>query len=215
MASDNQIVSYNTLRRIVGWSGIIIAPSMYLINFLFGCRQLITSNSEYYYTFSGNIFTGVLFVIGVFLITYKGYSITDSILSLIAGISAIGISLFPANNRLPNNCDIIMLPINHIRNNFHLVFAGIFFLSLSIISFFIFTKSDKDYSLQTSKKQKRNLLYKSSGILIFIGLIVIAICWKHTFFIEYRLLFFIEWIMLTAFGLSWLVKGGGFLKDDD
>ncbi|MBA2248800.1 MAG: hypothetical protein H0W12_01255 [Chitinophagaceae bacterium] len=212
---DPRLISYNTLRKAIGWMGISLPAVMIAGNFLWGhCSSLQDSNSHYYYTVTGNLFTGILCAVALFLLAYKGFDRTDHITSSLAGFFALGIAMFPTNDNSANSCAIIHLPINAIRNYIHYCFAAAFFISLACISLFLFTKS-KGY--KTKEKKLRNKVYRSCGIIIFIAVFLLAL---YSFFGDhfhsfgkYKPVFWLEWIALGAFGASWLVKGELILKD--
>jgi uncharacterized membrane protein YqhA len=79
----------------------------------------------------------------------------------------------------------------------------------------------------SNEKKKRNLLYKICGLIIFASIIcILVINLLYTFlfsanppdfyafeYTPYGIVF--ETIMLIAFGLSWLAKGGAIMRDID
>ena len=85
--SNDLVVSYLALRRLIGILGIGL-PIAILLYFRFSHAQdLEASISAYYHTTFRDIFVGVLCAVGVFMIAYKGYENIDTVLSTIAGIS--------------------------------------------------------------------------------------------------------------------------------
>jgi len=211
-SKDPRLISYNTLRIIIGWLGILLPAAMIVVNWVFGCRTLQDSNSHYYYTVSGNLLTGILCAVAMFLIAYKGLD-NDHIFTMIAGFCALGIAMFPTNNTSADSCAIFDLPPHDLRRSLHNIFAAIFFGTLAYISLFIFTKS-KGY--KTKQKQKRNVVYKVCGIIILASIALIALYFffdKDDDYGKYKPVFWLEWTALIAFGASWLVKGGLILED--
>lgn len=97
----------------------------------------------------------------------------------------------------------------------HLISASVFFILLAINSLFLFTKS-RHKVIKHSRKWYRNVFYKVCGIVILISLIALipAMLFAHTGYpgSEYSILL-LETVMLFAFGISWLVKGGTLLMD--
>jgi len=89
------------------------------------------------------------------------------------------------------------------------------FLTLALISLFLFTKGNGH---TTKKKKTRNKVYRTCGIIILLSIGLIALYDfsgdKFHRFDEYKPVFWIEWVALTAFGTSWLVKGKLLLDDD-
>jgi hypothetical protein len=214
---DPRLISFNTLRKAVGWLGILLPAAMLLGNFLFGhCNSIQDSNSHYYYTITGNLFVGILCAVALFLLSYKGYpgDNTDSILTSLAGLCAIGIALFPTNDNSSDSCAIIHLPISEARNIAHYSFAAVFFILLAGISYFLFTKSK---GVKTERKIMRNKIYRICGILIIVFITMIG---AFNLFekelnglLKYKPVFWLEWMALIAFGSSWLIKGELILKD--
>ncbi|MEI7661760.1 MAG: DUF998 domain-containing protein [Bacteroidota bacterium] len=216
-SGDPRIISFNTLRKAIGWLGILLPAAMLAGNFLFGkCCCIQDSNSHYYYTVTGSLFVGILCAVALFLISYKGYpgDKTDNILTNFAGICAIGIAVFPTNDNSSGSCAIFHLPDCAARSITHYGCAGLFFLTLAVISFFLFTKGK---GVPTDRKIIRNRVYRTCGILIavFMVLIVVSgICEKHWPQVgRLKATFWLEWLALVAFGTSWLIKGELILKD--
>ena len=216
---DPRLISFTTLRKAVGWLGILLPAAMLTGNFLFGsCHSVQDSCSHYYFTVTGNLFIGILCAVAMFLLSYKGYpdDVTDNILTSLAGICALGVAFFPTNNNSADSCAIIDLPISAARNITHFVFATAFFIILAGISYFLFTKSK---GVKTERKKLRNRLYRICGIVIIICISLIAlygIFAKDVSWLDkYKPIFWLEWLALIAFGMSWLIKGELVLKDKE
>ena len=212
---DPRIISFMTLRKAVGWLGMSLAPAMLLINYFFSnCRIVQDSISHYYYTISGSAFVGILFAVAFFLFAYNGLDKLDKWSTSLAAFFALCIALFPTNDNSAGSCAIIHLPDDDLRRMIHYTAAALFFLLLAFISFFLFTKSK---GVKTKEKQIRNVIYRIAGIVIVLCLILIA------FFgliqnepdgeTTFKPVFWLEWLALIAFGVSWLVKGEIVLKD--
>ena len=215
---DPRIISFLTLRKTIGWLGILLPAAMLVGNFLFGnCHCIQDSNSDYYYTVTGSLFVGILCAVAMFLLAYKGYpdDIKDNIATTLAGICALGIAFFPTNDTSANSCAIFHLPLSDVRDIVHLVCAASFFILLAWLSIFQFTKSK---GVKTDKKKMRNKVYVICGILIlvFIALIALYMAFIKTSTALNKLkpVFWLEWFALIAFGISWLIKGELLLKDN-
>lgn len=230
--------SYMALRQLIGILGMFLPFAVVFFAAVFGTEDCLPLNcfssiSATYHTNAGPIMVGLLFCVGLFLVTYDGYEKLDKIISTICGIAAMGIAFFPctlkalsiddAGTSLGMRVGIFNLPIE-ISNVVHLVFAAAFFLLLAYNSCFLFTKT-KDKENMTQEKKNRNLLYRICGIVIFASVICLLIinC-LYTFkfssnppdfyafeYTSYGIVF--ETIMLIAFGLSWLTKGGAIMSD--
>ena len=96
----------------------------------------------------------------------------------------------------------------------HFVSATVFFLTLAVYSFFIFTKTDPSRPM-TPEKKKRNVVYRVSGIVIVVCLAAIAILnlVPPGPIDQLKPVFWLETVASVAFGVSWLVKGETLLKD--
>ncbi len=150
-----------------------------------------------------DVLVGSLIALALFFYCYKYKK--DNIIANIAGLSVALDALFPTSHP------------NVVVQTIHLVSAGVFILLLGYFSYFIFTKYNETAG-KTPMKVIRNKIYRTCGIIIFSSLFLLAI-----YFIinritginleKYCYVFWIETIILEAFGFSWLVKGGMFFKD--
>ena len=89
--------SYRAHRKVIGYLGIALPPVLVLVATLRSTREIQTSISAYYYTGAGAVFVGVLFAIGIFLFSYRGYKghHADWWAGKAAFGFAIGVALFP------------------------------------------------------------------------------------------------------------------------
>src|SRR5437762_6551311 len=77
-STGSELVSYRTLRRVVGLLGVSLPIVLALWGFaLAGKVQLQPSISDYYSLRTRDALVGVLFTIGWFLFTYRGYDWRD------------------------------------------------------------------------------------------------------------------------------------------
>src|SRR3954466_4401429 len=97
MSNENPlVVSYLTLRKLIGWVGMLM-PLIVRI----GARVLppyiwtTDSISAYYYTGMRDVFVSTLVLVGALLFCYRAPGVFDTILTIVAGLAAIGIGLFP------------------------------------------------------------------------------------------------------------------------
>ena len=171
---DPQVISFQTLRKAVGWLGICLPVVMLVGNaVLRDCYKIQDSVSHYYYTVTGDLFVGILCAVALFLFAYKGYEgDSDNIWTNLAGFFALCIAMFPTNDNSLDRCSFISLPDNEIRRIIHYVSAGAFFLILAGISLFLFTRSDKE---KTKEKAIRNKIYRTCGVTILLSVVAIAI----------------------------------------
>jgi hypothetical protein len=183
--------------------------------------HLQNSLSDYYSLRTRDAFVGILFVIGWILFTYKGYEKMDSIFGKLACVFALGVALFP-------NTGCGWERIVHFSS------ASCMFLILAFFSLVLFTKSKgspkgfkktiytirfgapkKSISMTPQKKQ-RNTIYRVCGWVIVACIIVLVL---YNVFLQDTAIkiinpvFWLESIMIWAFGISWFIKGDTLLKD--
>ncbi|HKO78616.1 MAG TPA: hypothetical protein VJU52_15475 [Flavobacterium sp.] len=223
---DNSIWLTNslTLRKIIG----ILGMAMPLLLFLFlyvdnGLQHPLESISHYYYTRVSGIFVIILSLLAFFLIVYKGKEPVDFYISLFAGFFALLVVLFPTNNITKECCDpiakysVTFLPVSHFRMYFHYSAAALFFLCLSYMSFFLFTKSNKPPSKRGIQKTIRNRIYRTCGVLMLLALLILfagSLKIIHpSYFKTFPLTFWMETLAIESFGFAWLIKGETLFKD--
>lgn len=222
-ASNRLVISYLTLRKTVGVLGMALPFVLILGGLIFYETGIQESLSAYYHTGMRDVFVGFLWVIGIFLYSYKGYEgsketgitgvITDNVAGNLACVFAIGVAIFPTwinkEKTLPDPA----------TGYIHLLFAALFFLTLSYFCLFLFTKTKKNRIIQEgSNKMRRNAIYKGCGVfmlacIILMGLYALIPENSIAFIHSLRPLFWLETVAILAFGLSWLVKGETLLKD--
>jgi hypothetical protein len=198
---------YLSLRIIVGILGITLPFILALGAWIFFGEGLKDSISAYYHTGMQDVFVGIIFIIGSFLITYKGYDIIDHIVSTIGGISAILAAIFPATQGAAQT----------VSGTLHTIFAALFFLALIYFALVLFPKTSP-VTPPTPQKQQRNKVYKTCGWIMIICLVLLVIYSFLPSSIKqllkpFHLGFWLESIAVIAFGVCWLVKGEGILKD--
>lgn len=215
---DNEfVISYFTLRKAIGWLGLLMPIIVRL-----GARVLegIPSNesiSAYYYTSMRDVFVGTLAAIGVFLFCYRGPDKQDNVVTNIAGLCAVGIGLFPTERiyhplivqRFAN----VLSPecySNHGPLGYHIYIVAAFFLLISYLTIFRFSKQSQPYL--TKQKLSRNKIYVACGIVMVVMLVAIVAIKAVN---RQSSIFWPETIAIVAFGIAWLTKGQAILKDKD
>jgi len=195
--SRRLIISYLTLRRIVGFLGLGLPPLLVLGDMLErGQWVLRGSLSAYYESVMGDVFVGVLFVIGWFLFSYRGYEPKDHWAGNFAGICAMGVALFPSS-------------VGGVSQVLHVLFAALLFLDLAYFSMALFTKTSR-HRPPTPEKLVRNRVYRVCGVGILASLVAIAITWRWGDawgLADLHPVFWFESLALLFFGFSWCVKG--------
>lgn len=200
---SDQLHSYLALRNAIGWIGILL-PFVLMVGsvIVFGCKGILTTISQYYYSGMRDVMVGALCAIALFLFFYKGYDRFDDIAGNLAGIFALGIALFPTVKSGPND----------VPATIHFISATLFFITLAAFSLFLFTRKGPN---PTRRKLLRNKIYIACGILMLICLIAILVFFNFLAddLPESTFVFWAETIALVSFGISWLTKGGTILPD--
>ena len=214
------VISFLALRQSIGYAGIGVPFIMAIGSVIAGgCNEIQESISAYYHTVMRDVFVAILSAIAFFLYSYKGYDAKDKVLSKLAALFAVGIALFSCDVDLKTNCYIEPVSVNALAGRLHIFFAVLFFLVLTYLSLFQFTKTD-DAKTMTTRKKSRNRIYRICGFVMLGSIFMIALYW---FWLEssfpnlgrLKPVFFLESLALTAFGISWLVKGQVILKDTE
>lgn len=200
---------YLRIRNLCGFLGILL-PWVALFS-----ANLVQPHpsSDWWWSISATYYlspalVAVLTPASLVLLCYKGYDIWDELVTTLSGLSGLGIVLFPCNvSWLDANTLVgfFQIPM-HISHTLHCTFAILFFLMLAINSAFLFTQTGK-YGM-TSRKKTRNLIYRICGFGM-VGVEIVFGLSKLTSMPGYLTMVF-EIILLTLFGISWLVKGEAF-----
>ncbi|WP_086932084.1 hypothetical protein [Agarilytica rhodophyticola] len=212
---DALAVSYLTLRRTVGILGISFPFILVLGNVFIFDQGFQNSLSAFYHTGMGDVFVGVLFAIGFFLFSYKGYTRVDDVTGDLACIFAIGVAVFPTNA----DCELLVNAcFPRIISDIHVGFSVLFFATLAYFCLYLFTKSAPNKPA-TAQKLARNKIYTTCGCVMIVCMLLMGIhltvvrVHDEQFLATYKPTFWLETIAIAAFGISWLVKGKTFLKD--
>ncbi|MCX6334237.1 MAG: DUF998 domain-containing protein [Bacteroidia bacterium] len=195
--------SYLSLRKTVGWIGILlpfVLPLGAIV--VFGEDTIRKNLSVYYYSGMRDVFVGALCAIALFLFFYKGYDKWDNRAANLAGFFALGIAFFPTVQSGPYN----------IYATIHLICAALFFTILAAMSIFLFTKSKPG---PTKRKLIRNKIYIICGLVMIASMagVLIFLLFFARKKPESAFIFWGETVTLIAFGISWLTKGGTLYPD--
>jgi len=201
--------AYSYLQKAVGLIAVTLPFVVAIGNPLTGGHGIEGSISAYYYTHMGNYFVGALFALGVFFMSYNyrplpDYRI-DNYLSNVASAMAIGVAMLPT----ASDAGVASGGAKTVAV-LHLVCAGVLFVLLAVFSLFLFTRTDPGAVVSPAKK-RRNAVYRVCGVIIVASLLAVV----GAEILKLHVLFWLESVMVVAFGVSWLVKGGflGVLAD--
>jgi hypothetical protein len=217
-----ELISYQTLRRAIGWMGISLPFALLLGSIIFGqCSKIQPSISHYYYTNMREVFEGTLCAVSLFLFSYRGYTRLDSYASNLAGLGSLGVALFPTDIKynadgitcFPCQEDVASIFNISFHSTIHFSCAAVFFVTLALISIFLFTKSKHVKEKQTPEKRKRNVIYRLSGIIMLASISCIGIYVVSGGNSYNQTIFWCETLALLFFGISWLTKGEALFGD--
>ncbi|NND82449.1 MAG: DUF998 domain-containing protein [Gammaproteobacteria bacterium] len=214
--NNDLVISYLTLREAIGFMGLSL-PLVLWVGGLIEQDAVQPSISHYYHTGLQDIFVGYLFAISVFLMAYRGYEATDLWCGKVAGLSGIGVALFPTMKGLEQCTGEAVSSGAALFSKIHLGSALVFFSILAVFCFALFTKS-KPGVPPTPMKLWRNRVYRSCGTVIIGSLVMIVVvtlmnrgnCPTTSLLPP---VFAFESLAILAFGLSWVVKGEAILTD--
>jgi len=216
-AGKELMISHLTLRRLIGMLGLLLPIILPVgTGLLSDADWLQISLSHFYYSVMHIVFTGVLCLLGGFLITYRGPQPKENLLSTWAGLFALGVALFPTN--FQGFLGDLYIEVPNWKDWFewiHYGSAGLLLVCFAIFCFKIFKQAD-DGTEPTGfddKKKRRNNFYTWCGrVIVFsIGSIGLIAIYKYVtgtapVFTRYTTYIF-ESTSLFAFGVSWLLKG--------
>lgn len=209
--------SYFLMRMLVGVLGLAL-PAVLLLGDLFFLRDSFSvrgSLSAYYHSGMRDVFVGILAVVGILLISYK---ITehnrDNVLSIVAGIAAMGVALFPTG--IPAGVDVALTPLQDrlgegVIEAIHYTCAAVFILSLGLLCYDFARRERMRPQQRPGHDARQSSEFWYSFHLSMAGLIGLAVVFivltqavgvfdKHSILIG-------EIVVTVAFGLSWLFKG--------
>jgi hypothetical protein len=212
---DDNVVSYLTLRQMIGWVGLCMPIAVRAGAFFLEGIHTTESISAYYYTGMRDVFVSTLVLVGALLTCYRTPALRDNVVAIVCGISAIGIGLFPMEpawaaeivRRFPETATDKCYPGRGILG-YHFLFVGTFFALCFYLVYFRFSAFTP--ATPTPQKVARNKIYKRCGIAMLAAFLCIGyLALAH----KGASIFWPETVAVGAFAVAWLVKGQTILKD--
>ena len=214
------MLSYYFMRRAVGLSALslpFVLAIGNIVNSLLGPAHALPhpllqrTISDYYFTPMRNYYVGALCAIGAFLASSRGYDLHDEVTGYLAGGFAFGVAFFPSFDPYSHRYS----PLDVELGFTHTVFAALMFSVLGYICIFLFRRSSPEQPF-TRHKRHRNRIYGACGLTLIVCMAVMTgLSIRST--LERRhpshLLLWCETFALIAFGVAWLTKGEGLLRD--
>jgi hypothetical protein len=198
---ENPALSYRNMRAIIGYVGLTLPFVLLLSGGVNG--HVESSLSAYYYTTAGNVFTGALCVIGVFLLAYRLTAwAVDNLATTLAGTCALGVAFFHA---APQNATLNQLRLADV----HLTCAAALFILLGAISLFLFPRD------VLSGERWRANCYRALGALIWLSVVLMpTLNWLvSSFYDDNHIFLILETVCVMAFAVSFILKGHGQPSD--
>lgn len=233
-APMSEVVSYLTMRKTIGWLGMLLPFLLLTGNFLANEIGLFDSDvfiqkytnysyvsegsfkssvSHYYYTTMGEIFTGTLCTVALFMICYTGHpkraedkGLSDNQMTNLAGLFAMGVVLFPTTSAVLMKDNLRSFISSQVIGWVHYGFAASFFVVLAFMSIVNFRRA-KDPEL--FGKGQDDPFFKKCGLTMLVCLVLVPVL-SLKIFDSIQFLhptFVLEALALIAFGMSWLKKG--------
>lgn len=218
-------IDHHRQRMLIG-SVALLFPIICLILFWVCVQNLIqpTSISVTYHFGSRDVFCGLLFVVGAFLFTYRGWNTVEYWLANFASLCAITVALAPTSINLhwinefgipfeENQCLVktsdICITSSHAFTPYIHQTAAIVLISILFIFCWGFYSRAKDKLKMFP--QNKNIRRRSR---IYLGCLIampLSVMWAaKIYFTKGEVvgdpsLFYVEWVCLWAFAISWLV----------
>lgn len=210
---NDYVASYITLRRMIGWAGLLMPLAVRGGGLLLEGIRTTDSVSAYYYTSMRDVFVSITVLTGALLACYRTPHLRDNVVATAAGLAAIGLALFPmdptyAAELLARYPDLGTQAhySNHGILGYHLMFA----MTFAALSFYMVYFRFGAGAPLTIQQRKRQVVYKMCGAIMLLSYIAIAIV---GFALEGHSVFWPETCAVIAFGVAWLVNGQALLKD--
>ena len=200
--ADYGLVTAKTIQTFVGFLALAF-PLILLAWGLWLGIGVLDSLSDYYVYRTRDAFVGSLLVIALCLFAYRGYERKDDLAGDAAGLFAVFIALSPSGGATWERA-------------LHFTAAVLFFLTLSLIATFLFTKTGS-VAPMTPQKKIRNRIYVASGAIIVASVVLIGVYGitglDGTALATIRPVLVLEAAAVWAFGFAWLIKGETFVAD--
>ena len=203
-------------KRLLGLLGFFLVPCA--IGFgLLGDNSAI-ENPKWWYSISMTYYAnsqicmiGVLFSMAVMFLSYIGYNASDRILTIISGISALGIIVFPCGHDGITKTGLLGLDCS---TSFiiHCTFACLMFISFAIMVGYNFTRGKKADEATREKLVRNKIYFICSGVIVafMVNQVISACCGFAGYWTLIN-----EAVMLWAFSFAWLVKAEFFTMFND
>jgi hypothetical protein len=202
------LLSYLLMRVVIGVLGLALPMVLVLGDWaLTGGVPWRGSLSAYYYSGGGDVFVGCMVATGLFLLTYRATEASwENRLSVVAGLAALGVALFPTGGG-DRTTPLQQALGEQVVSAVHFASAAVFIGSLALISMiFGLGEGRRPDSAPTRQRTWRWVHWSLSAVIVVsVLVIVLQLLGDYSLFVG-------EVFAVVAFGLSWLVKGSEIRK---
>lgn len=195
------MINAKQLRCVIGVLGMTLAWIVLGLSLAFGYGFPDSISATYFIAPCITPFMIILGMSSILLFCYKGYDKVDDILNTIAAACGLGICLFPCAATTEPYIGTFQLPAAT-SDTLHMISALGFFGILAYNSLFQFTKGLAEPTLN---KLKRNVIFRVCGIGMIASFILLPLV-SYDIIKVPHVIWVIEMIALTFFGISWLTK---------
>ena len=194
------MINTRRLRCTIGWLGMSLPWIVLILSLVFGYGFPDSISATYFRDPCIAPFMIILGSSGILLYAYTGYDNVDDTLNTVAGIFGLCVCLFPcaARSGIIGTFQLQAATSDII----HMISAISFFGILAYNSLFQFTKGVAD---PTPNKKKRNIIFRICGVGMIASFILLPLTSFDVIAIPH-VVWVIEAIALTFFGVSWLTK---------
>jgi hypothetical protein len=196
--------TYRMLRRGMALIAFAFPLVLLLGGMVLFARLPQTSMSAYYYTEMRDVFVGVLCAVGAFLVLYRGFSDREEWALNIAGLSGVGIALFPMAPKGDCSTEAAVFSA-------HGFFAVVFFLAISYVCIFLAAEGPR-LGIDSKLREHYERITRICG---FVMMVCIGLSLAYCFFMpadlrialcQMNVVFWLEAIAVWAFSAYWIVK---------
>jgi hypothetical protein len=184
--------SSESIRLMVGLITFILPILVSIISF-----TRLTSISASYYTKAHDVFVGLLFILGAFLVVYKGHTLTENWIANLGGLAAIIAALFPMA------CDLCQPTLT---SYIHAIAGNVLFGVTAYFCLGPFRQSAKGKTW--IKAQRRVNIYTICGFGIIACLVVLLVLGMVMTTEQKKIwtpIYWGEFVMLWLFSAAWNV----------
>jgi hypothetical protein len=207
--------SYLLIRLVIGILGFAL-PFLVVVGsiLLRDADPWKGSISAYYHSGVGDLFVGALCATALFLLSYMAFERNfDNVVSIVAGLSALGVAFFPTQGGATSTALQDLLG-PELVGRVHFTFATLFILSLAGICW-RFGHSEATRTDRTPAQRRRGkVLHHGCAWTIVLAVVYIAVAAVLDLpsWLDDKALFLGESLAVFAFGTSWFVKGTELTK---